>query len=159
MMSIDTVFSGINFSIFLLLMGYLFKQYGLKVVRAHINHKRELRQSLLDRSAELFSKQKQLDLSIQDQEKSSKDLHAKVIRWCLAFEQNVQRTEEQRKALYEQLELKRRQQADNWYVQRVENRVMAEAVTQAHRELVAVFENEKAGYAYNHRIIEQLHKR
>ncbi len=153
------IFRLLNFAFLILLFVYLFKRYGLPIIRRAVEEQKKLLHDLELHKATLGAQEQYLEQAISEQESMTKDLGNKIERWHEAYMLQQQKYYEEQNVIA--VKNKKRRELQHHYrtLEYVRGSVMAQALQRATLELRQRYEGSHGEEFVNDLIVFMEHRK
>lgn len=155
---ISVLFRLINVAVTVGAAVYLFKRYGLNVVKNKIRARKQLLEDLHAQQVASEHQCKDKEQQIIEQHLLFQALQKKIEVWRQHFEQRVVEREHEKEHIRASLEKKVAEQSRFLNVRQMQQAIVPGAVKKAREELKAYFESEQAGRVYLAPIVNHIKK-
>lgn len=153
------VFDGINLSVFVSLVVYVWKKYIGPMLRTNVNDEEQEVQNLQTKKQSLQGAQQRLQMSIQQQELFFRQMEKNFSVWQDSVKHNAAVEQQERKVVYEKLQQQRAMQQKNFNIFCLQKQQFPEVLRETQELLIAQFSDKALLEKYQNQIITGLQQK
>ena len=153
---IDNLFQIINFAIFTALIVYIIRKFITPLLREALVKQYRDMVTLHNEQDSLAVEQKDLEVSITEQEDEAMMLFKKINRWRNEVELKKKKQQQEDAYVLEQVNAKASKQLKNYAVHHTYNKVAPLVAQRLEQELKQIFKDEAEGHAYINSVLDNL---
>lgn len=155
---VAVLFRLINLSVFIFFVAYIFKKYLLDTIKKRITDEKQTIIDLHHKADTLVSEINSLERAIHQDERTCRELKARVVEWRAQAERVSQERAERKQAQLKTLADHVHTQVEHLQRTRAYESILPTVIDRTHKKLQATFENEAAAHAFISQLITFMQK-